>query len=329
MKRTIYLYKSGTLKRKDFSLACVTKDETIPIPIRQVDLIICFSEITLNKRVLELLNAYGISIFFFTHNANYIGQFLPKQHYDGSCLVKQVHAYENEETRLYIAKQMTYVSLHNCLSVLKYYEKKGRNVVYEINEIEKIIGEIKSKESISELLLMEARVKQFYYHGFDEITKNKDFVFEKRMVCPPKNEMNAMMSYGYALLYSHYLSVLYRSSLLPSISFIHSLSKSKDSLQYDLADILKPVLVDRLIFRLIRKNQIRKDMFEYGIDGSCYLNKEGASFFVKEFDKQLNKTIQIQKVDYSYKRLISKEVHELSNYIREKSTEYNPFLMNW
>ena len=127
------------------------------------------------------------------------------------------------------------------------------------------------------------------------------------MVCPPKNEMNTMMSYGYALLYSHYLSVLYRSSLLPSISFIHSLSKSKDSLQYDLADILKPVLVDRLIFRLIRKNQIRKDMF----------------------DKQLNKTIQIHGVDYSYKRLISKEVHELSNYIREKSTEYNPFLMNW
>ena len=50
---------------------------------------------------------------------------------------------------------------------------------------------------------------------------------------------------------------------------------------------------------------------------------------MKEFDKQLNMTIQIQKVDYSYKRLISKEVHELSNYIREKSTEYNPFLMNW
>lgn len=107
------------------------------------------------------------------------------------------------------------------------------------------------------------------------------------------------------------------------------MSKSKDSLQYDLADILKPVLVDRLIFRLIRKNQIRKDMFEYGVNGSCYLNKEGASFFVKEFDKQLNKTIQIHGVDYSYKRLISKEVHELSNYIREKSTEYNPFLMNW
>lgn len=45
--------------------------------------------------------------------------------------------------------------------------------------LKKIIGEIKSKESIGELLLMEARAKQFYYHGFDEITKNKDFVFEK------------------------------------------------------------------------------------------------------------------------------------------------------
>ena len=49
MKKTIYLYKSGTLKRKDFSLACVTKDETIPIPIRQVDLI------RLNRYIGDLL----------------------------------------------------------------------------------------------------------------------------------------------------------------------------------------------------------------------------------------------------------------------------------
>lgn len=325
MKKTIYLYKSGTLKRKDFSLACVTKDETIPIPIRQVDLIICFSEITMNKRVLELLNTYGITIFFFTYNANYIGQFLPKQHYDGSCLVKQVHAYDDEDTRLYIAKQMTYANLHNCLSVLKYYQKKGRFLESEIFKIEKLIQTIKNKNSINELLLLEARAKQFYYLGFDEITRNKYFCFVKRMVYPPKNEMNAMMSYGYSLLYSHYLSVLYRSSLLPSISFIHSMSKSKDSLQYDLADILKPVLVDRLIFRLIRKNQVKKDMFEYGADGGCYLNAEGASFFVKEFDKQLRKSIH----DYSYRRLISKEVHELSNYIRGKSEAYTPFLIDW
>ena len=103
------------------------------------------------------------------------------------------------------------------------------------------------------------------------------------------------------------------------------MSKSKDSLQYDLADILKSVLVDRLIFRLIRKNQVKKDMFEYGADGGCYLNAEGASFFVKEFDKQLRKSIH----DYSYKRLISKEVHELSNYIRGKSEAYTPFLIDW
>ncbi|MDO4466865.1 MAG: CRISPR-associated endonuclease Cas1 [Bacillota bacterium] len=85
------------------------------------------------------------------------------------------------------------------------------------------------------------------YHYF-ALTKN-----------PPENEVNAMMSYGYALLYGILLSILDRSSLFPQISFIHSLSKNCDSLQYDLADIFKPVLVDRLIFRMIRKKQIKEE----------------------------------------------------------------------
>ena len=71
MKKTIYLYKSGALLRKDSSLVLEKNNDIIYIPIEQIDTIICFSEVSLNKRVLALLNTYNVSIFFY----NFYGSF--------------------------------------------------------------------------------------------------------------------------------------------------------------------------------------------------------------------------------------------------------------
>lgn len=87
MKKVVYLYKSGNLKRKDNSLVLESKDKDDYIPIEQVDMIICFSEVSLNKRVLALLNKFEVSILFY---GNFIGRYAPKDYKDGRVLVHQV-----------------------------------------------------------------------------------------------------------------------------------------------------------------------------------------------------------------------------------------------
>lgn len=327
MKKTLYLYKSGTLAQKDYSLVLQTKNDAIYIPIQQIDEIICFSEITMNKRVLMLLNRFRVSISFFNFYGNYIGRYTPKEYVNGKVLVKQVNAFQNEQQRLYIAKRILNASLHNENSVLKYYAKKGRELEEMINHMEKYINRLNECKTVDELMLVEANAKQYYYSSFDVILNSDDYKFEKRSKNPPENEINAMLSYGYAILYSHYLAVLDRSSLHPQISFIHSLEKNCDSLQYDLADVTKSVIIDRLVLRLIRKRQISKDMFERRED-RCYLNKKGVEFYVTEIDKQLQQTVNVSGKFYSYKSLISREVHQLSEYIKNEE-RYDPYLLRW
>lgn len=327
MKKTLYLYKNGTLCQKDYSLVLQTKKEIIYIPIQQIDEIICFSEINLNKRVLSLLNKFQITITFFNFYGNYIGRFTPKEYINGKVLFKQVNAYQNNEKRLYISKKILDASIHNQCSVLKYYAKKGRDLIGKIDEIDDCHYKLIACNNVEELLLVEAKAKQIYYSSFDIILNSDLFKFVKRTKNPPENEINALLSYGYALLYSHYLSVLDRSSLYPQISFIHSLEKNCDSLQFDLADVTKSVIVDRLVLRLIRRNQIKKEMFDYN-EERCFLNKCGVEYFVSEFDNQLRQTIKLNDKYYSYKSLISKEVHSLSEYIKNEK-KYSPYLMRW
>ena len=146
---------------------------------------------------------------------------------------------------------------------------------------------------------------------------------------PPENEVNAMISYGYAILYGIYLAILDRSSLFPQISFIHSLSKNSDSLQFDLADVMKPILIDRLVLRLIRKKQITKSHFDWKDNKACFLNNYGIKVFMKEFDILMQSTIEYHGKRYSYRSLISKEIHQLSEYLKANLKTMHPFILKW
>lgn len=328
MKKVIYLYKSGQLLCKDYSLILKDKKDYVSyIPIEQIDTLICFGEISINKRTLSLLNKHNIVILFFNFYGQYIGRFTPKQYLDGKILINQIHIFENETIRYHIARTMIISSLKNCLALLKYYNKKQFPLLDNIIEIESIIKECNNK-SVTELLLLEAQAKKIYFNSFDIILEKEKYHFIKRTKNPPLNEINALLSYGYSLLYANYISVIDRSRLYSQISFVHSLTKCSESLQFDLADILKPVLIDRLVLSLCRHKSLKDEYFDYKKD-SCYLNKKGVKFFVEKYENYLLKTIKINNKYYSYRNLISREVHLLSNYIANESNDYKPYIMKW
>ena len=329
MKKVFYLYKSGELLRKDYSLVLQEKNGNITyIPIEQINLIICFNDIILNKRVLGILNTYSISIFFFNYYGDYIGRYTPKKYSDGKIIVNQVNSYCSEQ-RIYIAKRIVQTEIKNVLALLKYYDKKYHLLHHIIEDINKYLIKLEEVETIEKLFLLEAQVKKVYYSSFDLIIKNPNFIFKQRSFYPPLNEINALLSYGYAILYANVLSDIDRSSLLPQISYVHSLSKQSDSLQFDLADMIKPVFIDRLILRMINRQQFNKCHFEYKENGACYLNREGIKMFLNEYEILMKKSIKIGKRYYSYRNIITREVYNLSNYIEGKNKDYKPYVMEW
>ncbi|MCR1960681.1 CRISPR-associated endonuclease Cas1 [Thomasclavelia cocleata] len=329
MKKVFYLYKSGELLRKDYSLVLQEKNgNIIYIPIEQINLIICFNDITLNKRVLGILNTYSISIFFFNYYGDYIGRFTPKKYSDGKIIVNQVNSYCSEQ-RIYIARRIVQTEIKNVLALLKYYDKKYHLLHHIIEDINKYLIKLEEVETIEKLFLLEAQVKKIYYSSFDLIIKNPNFIFKQRSFYPPLNEINALLSYGYAILYANVLSDIDRSPLLPQISYLHSLSKQSDSLQFDLADMMKPIFIDRLILRMINRQQFNKSHFEYKENGVCYLNKDGIKIFLNEYEILMEKSIKIGERYYSYRNIITREVYKLSNYIEGKSKYYKPYVMEW
>lgn len=329
MKKPIYIFNDGQLKRKDNTLIFIKEDQKKNIPVNAVSEIHIFGEIDLNKRVLEFLTKNKIPIFFYNHYGYYIGSFYPREYLNsGFVILKQAEFYLNKDERLYLAKSFVEGAVLNLLKNLNYYKRSREEYIKPyIEEIEQKLKEIKDKEDIPSLMALEGEIRKKYYEAFNVVLNIGDFYFDKRTKQPPENPLNALISFGNSLLYTVVLAQIYRTHLDPRIGFLHQTNQRSFSLNLDIAEVFKPVIVDRVIFSLINKKQIQLKHFDQDID-FVYLNDKGKQIFIKSFEEKLNTTLKYRNLGkVSYRKLIRLECYKIYKHLFRESV-YRPFLMN-
>ncbi|MEM4710960.1 MAG: type I-B CRISPR-associated endonuclease Cas1b [Candidatus Woesearchaeota archaeon] len=311
--KPLYILERGKISRDRNTIFFENNQIKIKYPIKDVDSIFFLNETSINSKLLGLLSQNEITAHFFGHYGDYKGSFIPEKNRDGKLLLLQLKSFEK---RIYFAKEIVCGSIHNMRKILlkyklKEYAKKLENLTKKI------------PNTINKILSIEAMARKIYYDSFKQIIKNKDFKLKKRTYNPPKDEINALISFLNTLLYNVVLSEIYKTRLDPVISYVHEPS-NRLSLQYDIADIFKPIIVDRLLFTLINKDIIKKSDF-----CNLKINKDTLKKIIKMFDERLNKTIKInEKESYSYKYLIRRECFKIINHI-EKNQDYKSFKVWW
>jgi len=188
---------------------------------------------------------------------------------------------------------------------------------------------LEEQTSIEQSMAIEGQLKQTYYKGFDAIIEDEDFNFSGRSRRPPKNFINAMISFSNSLIYSYCLSEIYQTHLDPRIGYLHSTNFRRFTLNLDVAEIFKPIIGDRTIFALVNKGIITHTDFEKALDG-IVLNDKGRKKFLTQIEEKLKQTINHStlKKQVSYRRLIRLELYKLEKHLMNEK-EYKPFVMDW
>ena len=300
-----------------------------PIPLEDIESFYCFGEITFNSKFLNFLSQNQIPLHLFNYYGYYGGSFYPREYLvSGFLIVKQVQHYLDEEKRLTLAKEFITTAVDNLLRNLKYYKTRKDGVDACADTVEGNIVDMDSIHSIHELMGYEGRMRAAYYHSFAEIL-NMDVDFKKRVRRQPDNMINELISFGNAMVYTPCLSEIYRTQLNPTISFLHEPGERRFSLSLDLAEVFKPLLADRTIFKLLNTKMLNEKYFNKKLN-SCYMDEKGRKIFVKEFDERLKTTIQHRnlKRKVSYRQLIRLECYKLIKHLTGER-QYKGFRAWW
>ena len=330
MKQSFYIYNNGDLKRKDNTLRFTSYEgEKRDIPIERISDIYVMSEMSFNTTFLNYISKYGIPIHFFNYYNFYTGSFYPKEsNLAGQLLVSQVQHYTEYDKRPLLARKFIQAAADNIYRNLRYYNGRDKDVSEYMKDIDSLRAGLSDVKSVQEIMGIEGNIRKRYYSAWSIII-NQEIEFDKRVMHPPDNMINSLISFVNSLIYTRTLSEIYHTQLNPTISYLHEPGVRRYSFCLDISEVFKPLIGDRLIFSLLNRKQITENSFTKELN-YLHLKKEASQLIVSEFENRMKQTIMHRELgrQVSYQYLIRLEVYKLIKHlIGEK--EYEGFRIWW
>lgn len=335
MGKTLYIFSSATLKRKDNTLFIEVKGQNIQyLPVESFEEIFVMGDVEINKSLLELLTEKGIVIHFFDYYGSYTGTYYPPESKNsGQVFLAQAALCLNERKRHELASAFVVGAIRNMIGLISYYQRRyDRLHSQDITEYLKFcMSQAPNTRDINSLMGIEGTARNKYYEFFDRIISDEAFKMVRRVRRPPNNIMNALVSFINSICYAETLTQIYHTRLDPRISFLHSPSDRRISLNLDISEIFKPVLVDRLIFSMINKHMLRSSDFQPGRNGGgIYASHDARKVITEAWEKSLRSTITYPATGQKmgWRRVIRSEAFRIQRFITEGIT-YEPYIFNW
>ena len=330
MGDSLYIYNPGKLSRKDNTLQFVTDNgDKRDLPVERVRDIYVMSEMQFNTSLINLLSKNGIAVHFFNYYNFYTGSFYPREQLlSGNLLIHQTKHYTDPDKRMIIARKFVQGAASNIYRNLRYYNGRGKDVKEIMDDIDVYRINIDKAKTIQELMGYEGNIRKRYYDAWPVII-NQEIEFEKRVMHPPDNMKNSLISYVNSMIYTKVLTEMYQTQINPTISYLHEPGERRFSLSLDIAEIFKPLIGDRLIFSPLNKNQITEKSFTKDLN-FLHLEKNASQLIASELEKKMNTTIKHKDLgrEVSYRYLMRLEVYKLIKHILGEK-DYEPFEMWW
>lgn len=318
---TVYVMHGTTLRRADQTiLVTLESGKKVRLPVESVRHLVIPTACQMNTEVLNFLGQHQVRISFLDYYGNHQASLEPTTSYgSGAVHLAQAQHILDPVKRLRLAKTVMEAAAYNLMQNVKYYRYRGRPVDAAEKAMEYHRNQLSQANSIEQLMGSEGLLRQSYYAAWGSI--HPDLKIARRTRRPPTDRINALISFGNGLMYSACQQAITQTHLDPALSVIHAPTQARASLALDLAEIFKPVIIDRLIFRWIHRG-IASDAKFHEEEGICLLSGAGRDEFVEHFRREMDSTPVNNLVGYH--AVILREAYRLEAHVLEME-EYQPF----
>ena len=244
----------------------VDKEELFRIPIMNIEGIVTFGYMGASPGLMKLCMDNNVSLSFMTPQGRFICRVQGATKGNVLLRKKQYTLSEDEDVALHLSKLFIGGKVLNSRSILqRFLRDNGANEEVEcaVKQLDWSKKCILQTDSMETLRGEEGRAANVYFGVFDHLILHQktDFTFNGRNRRPPKDEVNAMLSFVYTLIANDVAAALESVGLDPYVRFMHTLRPGRTSLALDMMEELRAYLGDRLVLSIINRKQVTKKDF--------------------------------------------------------------------
>lgn len=266
------------------------------VPAKDIEAIVCFGQMTVSTPLLEFCGKRGISVTFLSPQGHYCGRFYGPL--SGNVLLrkKQYESINQVGFSNQLVRDILFGKIRNSKMVLLRAARKQSgdavSLTQSVNQLSDLAAQLESCDCIDSMRGIEGAATTIYFSRFDTMLHSPaGFRFESRSRRPPRNEVNAVLSFVYTLLTREISSALETVGLDPAAGYLHTLRPGRPSFALDLIEELRAPLCDRFTLSLFNLGQLGEKDFNTDSE-AVFLNDRGRRTVLTSWQKRKMETVQ-------------------------------------
>lgn len=328
--KTVYISQQGCYLCLEKELILVKKNKDIinQIQLPLVEQILIFGKSQLTTQLIRSCLWRDIPILYLSRMGYCYGRIIAieRGYRQLSRYQQQLEFYD----QLIVARNIVSAKIKNSKTILQRQQRRKENLELQqtIDSLNYLCQQAEKADSIEKLFGYEGASAASYFSAFGQCFNNPSFIFYSRSRRPPGNQVNALLSFGYQVLWNHLFALIELQGLDPYYGCLHQSSDRHAALTSDLIEEFRAGIVDSLILYLVNKNIINAEEDFVFRNGGCYLNDNGRRKYLQAFVTRMEEMITNER-GYKEPRwdLLMQQVKKIKQFFYSPANVYKPHLL--
>lgn len=336
LQNTLYITRDGAYLHKQRETLLIEqtidgqKQKLMQVPIHSVGAIFCFGHVMVSPALMGFCGERGTTLAFFNTYGKFLGRLVGQQ--SGNVLLRRSQFEVCKSRKIDISRNIVAAKVQSSRAVLQRFLRNhgdSQLVAKASTRLKQIIEALTIQTDIEKVRGLEGEAASHYFRAFPNLIKveQKGMQFNGRSRRPPKDPINAMLSFLYSILGKEVSGALQGVGLDPQVGFLHEERPGRDSLAQDLLEEFRAYIVDRVVLTLVNRKQVKEKDFVVGSLGGITMKDDTRKLLLQAYQAKkqeelthpfLKEKIQIGLLPYVQAML-------LARHIRGDLEQYPPF----
>lgn len=286
-----------------------------------------FGNIQITAQAMGLLLDEGIEVCYLSANGKFRGKLQPAESKNVLLRMAQYERFLDDEFTTHLARTIVTGKITNGRALIIRYQQNYPEIDFapELETIDKTLVKLPGQNTVESIMGSEGIATAVYFKAYGKMFRH-ELRFEQRSRRPPKDPVNAVLSFGYTLITNEMFSLVTAHGMDPYIGYLHGLSYGRPSLALDLVEEFRHPFIDRFTLSLFNNHILTENDFETIQDKGVYLKKQALKLFFEHYERRIREPFESPQTgeQTSFRQLFKNQVHHMAQTILTKK-EYQPF----